>query len=203
MLVFQGEVPKTAMVVKEGVVKTYNLTAEGEEKPISFSNSGDVVPQNWAFDIAPSAMYFYEAFTPVEVFSLAREEYLKFLSDNPGVLYQELLRSVIYNVSKTMRLNALQYSKARDKIIYTLHYLAITYGKPLKPGVVEIQLPLNHQDFANLTGLTRETTAVELHKLKKQGVISYQKHMLYQVWMDKLNKLLSDQFLAELRLKLS
>ena len=80
-----------------------------------------------------------------------------------------------------MRLNALQHSRASDKLIYTLHYLALTHGNAQEKNTIEITLDLTHQDFANLTGLTRETAATELNKLKKQGIISYGKNMPYKL----------------------
>jgi CRP-like cAMP-binding protein len=99
-----------------------------------------------------------------------------------------------------MRLNALQHSRASDKLIYTLHYLALSHSKVLDAEVVELELLLTHQDFANLTGLTRETTATELNKLKKAGVISYGKHTAYKVSIGKLRAALNDQFIADLEL---
>jgi len=57
---------------------------------------------------------------------------------------------------------------------------------------------LTHQDFANLTGLTRETTATELNKLKSSGIITYGKHTLYHVNVTKLSNTLNDQYISEL-----
>jgi CRP-like cAMP-binding protein len=102
-----------------------------------------------------------------------------------------------------MRLNALQHSRASDKLIYTLHYLAVSHGRPTSdPQVIEILLALTHQDFANLTGLTRETTATELNKLKTRKVISYGKRVPYTVNLKQLNALLNDQFIADMQLAL-
>jgi CRP-like cAMP-binding protein len=100
-----------------------------------------------------------------------------------------------------MRLNALQHSRASDKLLYTLHYLTLTHGRKIEPRLVEISLSLTHQDFANLTGLTRETTATELNRLKTKGVISYGKHTLYQVNLDKLHGTINDEFISDMQLQ--
>jgi DNA-binding IclR family transcriptional regulator len=68
--------------------------------------------------------------------------------------------------------------------------------------VVEIELDLTHQDFANLTGLTRETAATELNKLKRHGVINYDKHKPYRLDLGKLMRLLNDQFIADMQVTL-
>jgi hypothetical protein len=60
-------------------------------------------------------------------------------------------------------------------------------------------LDLTHQDFANLTGLTRETAATELNRLKKRGVIDYGKHIPYRLNMKQLMLLQNDQFIADLK----
>ncbi len=99
-----------------------------------------------------------------------------------------------------MRLNALQHSRASDKLIYTLHYLALTHGKSAGKSRVEITLALTHQDFANLTGLTRETAATELNKLKKQGVINYGKDTPYQLDLSRLMQLVNDQFISDIEI---
>jgi hypothetical protein len=57
---------------------------------------------------------------------------------------------------------------------------------------------LTHQDYANLTGLTRETAATELHRLKHMGVINYGKNLPYTVDLTKLQVILNDQYIEEL-----
>ncbi len=43
-LLFQGEVPRYAYVVKSGTVKTYNISPLGEEQLISLSSEYDILP---------------------------------------------------------------------------------------------------------------------------------------------------------------
>lgn len=202
IIIFQGEAPRSAFVVKTGVVKAYNLSVNGDEKPVGFYSDFDTFPGAWAYGKTPSAIYYYEAFTPeVTIYSVPREEYASFIRSNPNIMFAELERYVVDHLAKSMRLNALQHSRAGDKLIYTLHYLALSHGVRKTPQLVEISLNLTHQDFANLTGLTRETAATELNKLKHLGIISYGKHTPYQIRLDKLANLLNDQYIAELELK--
>jgi CRP/FNR family transcriptional regulator len=200
IIIFQGEAPRSAYVIKGGIVKSYNLSANGDEKPIGFHTSLSVLPVAWVYEKVSSAMYYYEAFTDVELYAVPREEYVSFIGRNPALLFAEFNKFVDDSVGQAMRLNALQHSRASDKLIYTLHYLCLSHGRTVDPHVIEIQLELTHQDFANLTGLTRETTATELNKLKSLGIISYGKHTLYRVQLNKLTKVLNDEFLAELNI---
>jgi CRP/FNR family transcriptional regulator, cyclic AMP receptor protein len=203
IIIFQGEAPRTAYVMKTGVVKAYNLSANGDEKPVAFYTPLETFPGAWAFGQMPSAIYYFEAFTDeVEIYLVPPNDYVAFIKSHPEALYDELMRYVTDHIGKSMRLNALQHSRAGDKLVYTLHYLALSHGKKIAPRVIEIGLSLTHQDFANLTGLTRETAATELNKLKHLGVISYGKHTPYRIALDKLTAMLNDQYIADIEIKL-
>lgn len=200
IVIFQGEAPRSAYVVKSGTIKAYNLSVSGDEKPVAFYPADNVFPAAWVYGKVSSATYYYEAFTPeVEVYVIDRGAFVNFIKKSPELLYQELERLLTDQVGGTLRLNALQHSRASDKLVYTLHYLALTHGKAAKNSVIEITLDLTHQDFANLTGLTRETAATELNKLKKQGVINYGKHIPYQLNLKQLMLMQNDQFIADLQ----
>lgn len=201
IIIFQGEAPRSAYVVKEGVVKAYNLSVGGDEKPVAFYGTDSAFPASWLYGKASSATYYYEAFTPqVDVYSIDRDAFVDFIKKRPELLYQELQRSLADQLGASLRLNALQHSRASDKLVYTLHYLALTHGKPSSKNRIEITLGLTHQDFANLTGLTRETAATELNRLKKQGVINYGKSIPYQLDLSRLMQLVNDQFISDIEL---
>lgn len=200
IVIFQGESPRSAYIVKSGTVKAYNLSVNGDEKPVAFYTADSVFPAAWVYGKLSSSTFYYEAFTPeVEVYVVDRAAYVNFIKKSPELLYQEMERLLNDQLGGTLRLNALQHSRSSDKLIYTLHYLALTHGKPTKDDRIEIMLDLTHQDFANLTGLTRETAATELNRLKKRGVIDYGKHIPYRLNMKQLMQLQNDQFIADLK----
>jgi CRP-like cAMP-binding protein len=200
VIIFQGEVPRAVYVIKSGTVKAYNLSVNGDEKPVAFYAPDSTFPASWVYGKVASAMYYYEAFTPeVQVYSIDRDEFVTFIKKRPELLFQELEHVLSDQIGGTLRLNALQHSRASDKLIYSLHYLGLTYGRVLEDDKIEILLDLTHQDFANLTGLTRETAATELNKLKKQGVIYYSKNSPYQLNRVKLTQRLNDQFMSDIQ----
>jgi CRP-like cAMP-binding protein len=170
---------------------------------VAFYGEDSVFPAPWVYGKMSNAVYYYEAFTnDVTVYAVNREEYVSFVRGRAELLSRELERALTEQLGTSMRLNALQHSRASDKLLYTLHYLALSHGKPAGPQIIEITLDLTHQDFANLTGLTRETAATELNKLKRKNVITYGKHTPYQLHLGKLMQLLNDQFIADLPTKL-
>lgn len=198
ILLFQGEAPRFAHVVKKGVVKTYNVSGQGVEQLASFEGELDVFPFTWVWGKAPSALYYYEALSDCEVYCVPRDKYLEFIKSDPELLATEMQKYAHHEVGHILRLNALLNLKARDKLVHILHYLAQIHGQPTKTGLVSIKLGLTQQDFANLIGITRETAATELNKLKKKGVIYYSPGVFYEIDMKKITQLLNDQFIAEI-----
>lgn len=193
IILVQDEIPATGFVIKEGVVKTYNLTSQGEEKPISFDVEDEVFPVAWVFSKLRGAQYFYEAFTDCEVYCIQREAFIDFLQQNPKPLFDLFSDFVGHNLNHQMRINALEQSKASSKVLHTIHFLALRFGTDIKENNVRIPLPLTQQDLANYMGLTRETTSVELKKLQTKGIINYRNQM-YTVRTDKLNDLLDEDY---------
>jgi CRP/FNR family transcriptional regulator len=193
IILVQGEVPKSAYIVKKGVIKTYNLTSQGEEKPISFDIRGEMFPVAWIFSKAKYSQYYYEAFTDCEVYAVPPQEYIDLLQRDQEILFDVFSFFIGRHVNYQMRVNALEQSKASAKVLHTIHFLALRFGRDLRNNLVEIQLPFTQQDLANFMGLTRETTGIELKKLQREGVLTYRRQR-YVVHTDKLDGLLDDEY---------
>lgn len=200
IVIYQGEVPRSAYIIKSGIVKTYNISASGDEKPVTFDVPTEIFPTTWVFNKTPSALYFYEAYTDCELFTIPRDEFLAFIKENKEVLFTLLDHYVTSYAGQTMRINALEYSKATDKVLHTMYYLCLRFGKQTNDTTSEIHLPLSQQDLANLMGLTRETTSIELKKLQRSGIITY-KRQSYSVKLNKLTELIGEEELRELKLR--
>lgn len=193
IILSQDQFPAHAYVVKEGVIKTYNITAEGEERPISFDITVEIFPAAWVFNKSRRTLYFYEAMTDAELYLIPREELQNFLKSRADVTYEIFDRFIDYHISFQLRINALEQSKAAKKVLNTIHYLCLRFGEKIGTDSVRIQLPLTQQVLANFMGLTRETTSLELNKLQKQKVISLVKRH-YIVDTSRLNQLLDDEY---------
>lgn len=194
LILVEGEVPSCAYIVKKGVIKGYAITSEGVEKPIGFDGPGEVFPVGWVFGKLRWSQYYYDAFTDCEIYCIPRDEYLDYLKHHPEALFDmhnELVSNYLYF---QMRVNALEQSKAIDKIIHTLHYLALRFGREIKPHTVQITLPLSQQELANIMGLTRETTGIELNKLIKRGIVKQDRQKCYTVFTNRLNEALDIEY---------
>lgn len=193
LILVQGEIPPCTYVIKKGVVKVYNLTSRGEEKPISYDTRYEGFPIGWTYLKLTESQFFYDAYTNVELYRIPRNDYQEFLKSNPEVLYEVHSLFIAHYIHMQTRLNALEQSKAASKVVNTIHYLCLRYGKDIKENVVKIQLPITQQELANFMGLTRETTGIELKKLQRDKVLSY-KSQSYIVDTNRLNDLLDEEY---------
>lgn len=191
ILLYQGEAPRMAYILKSGVVKVYTINNAGEEQIVAFHAKQDIFPSSWIFGKSATTLYYFEALTDCEVYTLPREELYKYLISSPELMMSTLDYFVTNYTGLMMRVTALEQSRAREKIMFTLYYLLFRYGRQTKPGRYVIELGLTHSIIASLVGLTRETTTTELSKLKRQKVLDYNQHS-YTVNKEKLERLLGE-----------
>ncbi|HUC96660.1 MAG TPA: Crp/Fnr family transcriptional regulator [Candidatus Saccharimonadales bacterium] len=189
----QGETPKFLYSIKNGVVEESNLTSGGNQQSIAFEIIGDIIPKSWAFSKTDTTLFDYTAFTDCELYVINREDFLSQLAFNMEFIKKIMSRLIISLMGAKLKLDAIEKPYAGMKLVYTFRYLCIQYGTNVDSGSVMIQVPLTQQDLADFTGLTRETTNLELNKLKKERIVtSDQKY--YTVDIEKLNSKVDDEY---------
>jgi CRP/FNR family transcriptional regulator len=90
----------------------------------------------------------------------------------------EIMREVALGMSGRYddlmnRLDSVEQTTIRGKIISTLLYLGERFSASNTVDLFEIGLRLTRNDIASMVGSTRETISVELNLLKASGAISY------------------------------
>lgn len=198
-ILYQGEVPRHAYILNEGIVKTYDIGNAGDEKIINFLSTGDLMPPAWVFKKAPVCLYYYDAFTPCSFYRVPRDVLLEAIKSIPAITHYMFEHYATSFVGSLLEINALEQSKGSDKIIHMLQYLLMRFPAPAaesKKDWGKIDLRITHQDLANMTGLTRETTSTELNKLRRKGIVEYS-NQHYSLNIPLLRSLLSsEEFLS-------
>lgn len=189
IILLQGEVPRNVYIIKKGVVKTYGINNDGDERPVSFDAVGEIFPIGWLFEKIDRTQYFYQALTDCEVYAIPRKTLLRYWRLHPKMGYEMYATLAARFVTLQARIYALEQSKANEKIVYTLLYLAERFGASASAsGTTKLSIPLTQQELANYIGLTRETTSVELKKLERMKAIKYSRYE-YQVNLPKLRSI--------------
>lgn len=193
VLFHQKDVPCYGYAIKRGVMRICNLNSEGTEKTVSFKVADEVLPVYWLLSKTSTAVFYYQAHTDCELYRIKKENFIAHMNASPdfkAALLDILVRAY---VDTSLQVDALLHARAGMKLLYTLRHLCLRYGKATTGGFTRIQIPLTQQDLANYTGLSRETTTIELNKLKTGGVIS-SRFKYYSVNTEKLNDHMSDDY---------
>lgn len=193
-MLYQGEAPPGAFLVRRGLVRALNMSPNGEEKTIALFARGDYFPVGFIFDKSPVALFFYEAAFDSIVDVIDKDEFKSQLDKSKATQQLEAL-STNY-VSALLQVNALGQTRAKERIARIMQFLCVRFGQTQPGGAhIKITIPLTQLDIARLAGLTRETSAVELNRLKKSGIIRVRKKT-YVVELKKLLASMDDDDLS-------
>ncbi len=172
-LLFQGEVPRSVIVILDGIAKVYTLSVDGEEIIVDLFGRGSVLPASWINSQSPTSIFNYQAANDVRTVEVSRDVFLSLLQENSAFQSEyidELMRS---QVGLLIRITGVCQPRAIEKICYTLYHLLFRYGLERANGNYEIDLKLAQHTIASLIGQTRESTAKNLKTLREAGVINY------------------------------
>ncbi len=196
-ILYQGEAPRSGFFIVKGVVKAYTLQTSGEEQVVSFFGPGDFFPLPWLFGKTSTSVYYHESLEQCELISVTKNDIETIVQKNSQIKNSLFEKLVNDQAALFMRITALEQSRAVEKIVFTLYYLMYQFGKQISATEYIIDIKLTHATIASLVGLTRETTATELNKLKRKGILSYSKK-LYTLNRAKLEKTIGEDSFAEL-----
>ena len=157
--------------IKEGLVKQYILSENGEELTLNIFRPNSFFPIMLVLANQPNK-YFFQAETDIVTFKAPTKEVLEFLEVNPDILLDLTKRFAAAILGLSIRVEELSFHQAQNRVYSLLLYLAEKFGET-KNGKTVIKLLLTHQDLASWTSLTRETVSRQLEQLSKQGVINY------------------------------
>jgi CRP-like cAMP-binding protein len=193
VVLHQSETPTVGYAIKRGVIRICNINASGDEKIISFKVTDEPLPVCWLFSKTTHALFFYQAHTDCELYVIKKEDFNAQLVKDLG--FSAAILDIMANayINANLQADALVQTRASIKLLYTFRHLGLRYGKDIEENRTRIQIPLTQQELANYTGLTRETTTIELNKLKAADVVFY-KHKYYTINTQKINDMIEDEY---------
>lgn len=178
------DTPAGVFYIFKGYARLYSISETGQELTLIILKPQDIFPMRWAIAGEPN-VYYCEAITPVEVAKAPREIFLDFAQSNPDILY-ELLNKVLIRLGGILeRMEYSFFGNAYQKVASILVICAERFGVE-KGKKILIRVPLTHKDIANLIGLTRETTSLELKKLENSGICAKEGRFIAVKNIDKL-----------------
>lgn len=182
----KDEIPKGTYIIESGIVKTYAIAPDGNERIISVDTVGEDIPIGFTAGLIDRCQYFYQAFTRCRVRVVPRSDYRDFLANNPEILYARQIRLTKILLTNLKHIEALEQPNAHDKVALTLLYFADTLGSTY-PNKKARRLSITQQEIADSLGLTRETAGIVLKKLELKKLLDYSRNT-YVLNMERLRK---------------
>ena len=143
-------------LLKRGVVKTCTWNEEGTAITLGYWGTGDVVGQPLSL-VSP---YQIECLNLVEAVSVPVRQ-CDWLSD-----------SICRHIQQTEELLYIVRSERMyHRLVKILAWLARKFGREVERGKL-IDLPLTHQELAEIIGTTRVTVTKLINQLEQEGVIT-------------------------------
>lgn len=184
-LLSEGQDSNVLMAVQTGFVKVTSLSDSGEEKLLWIAGRYDIAPTEQLFTLRGSLRFFYTAMTAGSAYQVDKASFLKYAKEN-GELMTEIAMSMSVHYDDLLkRIESIEKTAVRDKLISTLAYLAQRFSASSVVDLYDVGLKITHSDLASMIGSTRETTSLELAKLKSLGAIDYDRSK-FIVSLDKL-----------------
>lgn len=183
--------PAGIYYLTEGIVKKYAISNKGEELTVNIFKPFAFFPMSWAVNLSPNT-FFYEAATAVTVWRAPREEVVKFVKENPDVLYDLLQRVYRGTDGMTQRLFYLMAGSAYTRLLIELIIHIKRFGtKDEKTGTISVTI--SEKDLAAQAGMTRETVSREMKKLKNRELLTFANGKLTVANIEVLEAELSNQ----------
>ena len=161
-------------LIRSGYLKAYTILESGDTRTILLLGPGDIFPLSFSATMdwdKHTIRYFYQTLCDTEVLVLSSDTLRKRIDSDPEMLETYMVYLSASNQAIMTQLEVMKNKKAIDKVEMLLPYLISKAGKKIKPDIYELQLRMSHQEIADLSGVTRETTTTLIKELEHRGVI--------------------------------
>ena len=168
--------PQGVYYIKEGFVKLSTILENGKELTLNIHKPGTYFPMMWAIG-GISNSYYFQAQVTTLIHRAPKQEVLSFLKKNPDVFF-ELTRRILVGLGGILtNIEYILCGNSYTRVAGAIYLSAKRFGEPSGKDKVIIQLPLTHQDIANIAGISRETASIAIKKLEVRKIISCQHHI--------------------------
>jgi CRP/FNR family transcriptional regulator len=171
-----GYASEDVYYIEKGYVKAYQLTEDGDNHLHVIFRQKKIFPLRSAILDLPGTS-FYEALTDVTVRKLPKPTFVQALENNHSLAMIVLRKVTAIFDDYVTKLNTLQFTNTRSRLIGMLIHLTELYADEDEGGKQAIlQIPLTHQELADLCNMARETVSRTLHELHTKGIVDNKNH---------------------------
>jgi CRP-like cAMP-binding protein len=192
---YEGDPLASIYLVKRGFIKAYTILDSGDTRTMMLLSAGDLFPLSFSQSLDWEnyrIRYFYQTLAETEISALPSANLKSNIEENPSMMNAYMTYLAASNEAIMNQLEVMKNKKAIDKVGLLLPYLVSKAGKKIRPGVFQLDLKLSHQEIADLSGVTRETTTTLIKQLEKNGIID-QTHAKWHINLKNLKNAMDEK----------
>ena len=177
-LIFQAGSPGDYVyLLSHGRAKIYQLSPSGKEVILWFCFSGEMFGMAEVCRRGQREVYA-RACSDTEVIKVSQQTFKDFLAthSDAAMLTIDLL-SCRMRILGDMLLN-LASDDVMSRLIKLLTRLCNRYGK-FDGDYIKLDIPLTHQEIADMIGASRQTVSSSISELRKQGYLDIENHCIH------------------------
>ncbi|HEY6541477.1 MAG TPA: Crp/Fnr family transcriptional regulator [Ktedonobacteraceae bacterium] len=186
MLLYGGDAVVDLYVLKKGVAKVYDIDQKGNEKVLHILKPPCLLPLTAFGPSGQTNEWFYGSITDCEVYAVSYSEAERRIAAD-GKLAVYLMRQCASELHELLvRLSSLGKADAQGKLAQVLTFLASRHACEHHGGWRRVTFPVGHQLLADMIGMTRESTALGLKRLREHHIIRYPRATQLEIHFDHL-----------------
>lgn len=171
VLIHAGDDTAELHILTSGIVKVYDIDEKGQEKILQLIKAPAILPLDSFFITSQPISWYYASLNTVTASVLSSEHLHEQIQQRPDVTAYILNWLATQTHELLVRLDGMNKTEAKDKLISILKFLRVYYAKPPQRGWQQIEFPVTHQLLAEMAGLARESVSIQMSQLQKEKII--------------------------------
>jgi len=175
-----GRTNDEIFILATGRVKIFELTADGKEVILWFCTAGELFGISDALTANEIGTRRINARSCgyTEVLSVNYQDFLQFVARFPKVSLPllQLLSFRLREISEV--LSDVTSVDVASRVLKLLRRLGNHYGRRVEHGIF-LELPITHQEMADMIGASRQTVTTVLGDLKRRGLIQMEHRSMF------------------------
>lgn len=116
------------------------------------------------------------AVTESEALEISHSDFVSYLQQNAGALAELLFTFCVRLSEMKLRVGVLAHRGAEKRLVRLLLQLAVPPGRQPTEGTYEVSLHVGHEELAKMAAMNRSHVTVTMGKLRKRGLVRYERN---------------------------
>jgi CRP-like cAMP-binding protein len=157
----------------KGSISLGRVHLRGKDFILKILNEQELIVEYQLFKANPHYQFYGKTMTDCEMILIKKDQFEEFIKNDPEAMSALVAWLSTGYLKAQMKCQDLIMNGKKGGLYSILIRLCTTYGVKTADGIF-IDLPLTHQELANLTYGTREVIQRALKELREKDIISYE-----------------------------